>query len=222
MTVADRLDLAAAQPADDEARAVFGSRLSMAQHYAELLATAGVERGLLGPRESGRLWARHLINCAVVTELLPDGARVVDVGSGAGLPGLTFAVRRSDLSIDLVESMQRRVAFLDECVAQLELDDSVRVTRGRVESAEVISSVGQSSWVTARAVAPLDRLVGWCLPLLDVGGRLLALKGERSEVEVREYAKTVQRLGGVVEDIVRCGEGLASEPTKVVVVRRVR
>jgi 16S rRNA (guanine527-N7)-methyltransferase len=207
---------------DDIARAVFGSQLSSAERYAQLLAGDGVAHGLLGPRERDRLWDRHLVNCAVSAELLPMDARVVDVGSGAGLPGLALAIARTDLSVDLVEPMQRRTIFLDECVQVLGLADRVRVVRGRAESADVIRSVGGSEWACARAVAPLDRLASWCLPLLRVGGRLLALKGERAAGEVKEYASVIDELGGVVDDVVRCGERFTSEPTTVIVVRRLR
>ena len=159
---------------------------------------------------------------AVIGELLPAQVRVVDVGSGAGLPGLPLAIARADLSVDLLEPMQRRVAFLNECVQVLELTDRVRVVRGRAETVDAELVVGGGEWVCARAVAPLDRLVGWCLPLLAVGGRLLALKGERAAEEVKEYASAVRDLGGVVDDVVRCGERFTSEPTTVIIVRRRR
>ena len=113
------------------ARAIFGERLPLAIEYAALLATDGVVRGLIGPHEADRLWDRHLLNCAVLTDLLPEGARVVDVGSGAGLPGIVLACRRPDLRIDLVESLARRVAFLEHAVGALDLTSRVRVVHGR-------------------------------------------------------------------------------------------
>lgn len=192
------------QPTPDAARSVFGSRLALAESYARLLAGAGVERGLVGPREPGRIWDRHLLNCAALTPLLPAGARVVDVGSGAGLPGLVLAVRRPDLYVDLVESLRRRTDFLGEVVDELGLGERVRVVRGRVEDPEVVAAVGDADWVTARAVAPLDRLVAWCLPLLRPGGSLLALKGERAKDELAEHASTIRRHGGTHARVVRC------------------
>ncbi|MDT4943586.1 MAG: rRNA (guanine527-N7)-methyltransferase [Pseudonocardiales bacterium] len=199
---------------------LFGDRLDLARRYADLLAADGLTRGLLGPREVPRIWERHLANCAVVTELLPAGARVVDVGSGAGLPGLVLAIRRPDLQVDLVDSLQRRTDFLSDAVARLGLQDQVRVVRGRAEDPLVASSVGDVEWVTARAVAPLDRLVGWCLPLLSAGGRLLAIKGASAQAEVNEHSSTVRRLGGVDLAVVRCGVGAIEEPTSVIVVAR--
>jgi 16S rRNA (guanine527-N7)-methyltransferase len=198
--------------------ALFGARLDLARVYADLLATDGLTRGLIGPREVPRLWERHLGNCAVVTELLPPRARVVDVGTGAGLPGLVFAIRRPDLQVDLVESLHRRVDFLTEIVAQLGLGDSVRVVHGRAEDPAVVASVGDSEWVTARAVAPLDRLVRWCLPLLRPGGRLLAVKGASADTELTEHETAVRRQGGSELKVVRCGVGLIDEPTSVIVV----
>ena len=121
---------------------VFGARLALAERYAELLASAGVVRGLIGPREAGRIWTRHLLNCAAGRRAVPAGARVVDVGSGAGLPGLALAIRRPDLRVDLVEPLQRRVEFLTEAVAALDLGDRVRVLRGRAEEPRDRRAVG--------------------------------------------------------------------------------
>jgi 16S rRNA (guanine527-N7)-methyltransferase len=199
---------------------LFGDRLGLARRYGELLVTEGLARGLLGPREVPRIWDRHLANCAVVTELLPEGARVVDVGSGAGLPGLVLAIRRPDLHVDLVDSLQRRTDFLSEAVARLGLEAQVRVVRGRAEDPLIVDSVGDAEWVTARAVAPLDRLVGWCLPLLRVGGRLLAIKGASAQAEANQHSSTVRRRGGVDLAVVHCGVGALEEPTAVIVVAR--
>jgi 16S rRNA (guanine527-N7)-methyltransferase len=194
--------------------------LPLACRYAELLTSSGVERGLLGPREASRIWERHLLNCAVVGELLPRAARVVDVGSGAGLPGIVLACARPDLRIDLVEPMARRVTFLEEAVAALALARRVSVVRGRAEERAVIRRVAPVAWVTARAVAPLDRLAAWCLPLLKPGGHLLALKGRRGAEELDEHRDAVSRLGGVDQDVVLCGVDLLASPTTVIVIRR--
>lgn len=202
------------------ARGVFGERLDLARRYAALLATDGVERGLIGPREVPRLWDRHLLNCAVVGELVPDGARIVDVGSGAGLPGIALACRRPDLRVDLVESLARRVAFLHEAVDALGLADQMRVVHGRAEDREVLDLIRSAPWVTARAVAPLDRLVRWCLPVLEPGGTLLAIKGARAEPEMQAHEAAISRLGGDAVSIVTCGAGVVDPPVNVVLVRR--
>jgi 16S rRNA (guanine527-N7)-methyltransferase len=195
---------------------VFGERLPLAVAFAQRLATDGVLRGLIGPREVARLWERHLLNCAVITELVPPDARVVDVGSGAGLPGLAMACRRGDLKVDLVESLARRVAFLREVVRVLGVDETVRVVHGRAEDRKARATVGETEWVTARAVAPLERLVKWCVPLLRRGGTLLAIKGERADAEVER----LRRAQGVDVSIVRCGVGTLDTPVTVVAVRR--
>ena len=165
------------------ARAVFGPALDAAVGYAGLLATEGTVRGLIGPREVTRLWERHLLNSAAIASLVPAGARVVDVGSGAGLPGIPLALARPDLTVTLLEPLARRVAFLAECIDRLGL---VRVTvvRGRAEEAPVRRELGGADVVTARAVAPLDKLAGWCLPLLRAGGLLLAMKGSTAAEEL--------------------------------------
>jgi 16S rRNA (guanine527-N7)-methyltransferase len=203
------------------ATGVFGERLTLAVRYAEILATDGVVRGLIGPREVSRLWDRHLLNSAVAADLVPAGARVVDVGSGAGLPGLPMALRRPDLSVDLVEPMQRRTDFLTEVVSELGLGSAVRVVRGRADSPEVIKTVGAADWVVARAVAPLDRLVRWCLPLLAPGGRLLALKGARAADEVDQHRSLIGRLGGGEIEVLRVGEAWPEAATWVVSLQRV-
>src|SRR5689334_23096915 len=126
----------------DGAAALFGDRLDLATRYAHLLAAAGVERGLIGPREVPRLWERHLVNCALPTDLFPTESRVVDVGSGAGLPGLVMAIRRPDLRDDLVESLERRTTFLTEAIDSLGLVGQIRVVRGRAEDRAVVTEVG--------------------------------------------------------------------------------
>ncbi len=199
---------------------VFGPHLAVASRLAELLSTDGIERGLLGPGERDRIWDRHLSNCAVVTDLLPTGARVVDVGSGAGLPGLAMACRRPDLRVDLVESLARRVTYLTEVVARLNMGDRIRVFRGRAEAPETVAGVGGTSWVTARAVAPLERLAVWCLPLLRPGGTLLAIKGDQADAELRRDHRAVERAGGVNAEVVSCGAGMLDSLTTVVCIQR--
>jgi 16S rRNA (guanine527-N7)-methyltransferase len=197
---------------------LFGERLPLASQYAGLLATDGVVRGLIGPREAPRIWDRHLINCAVVSEMIRFGASVVDVGSGAGLPGIVLAVARPDLRITLVEPLARRTAFLSEAVTALGLDSTVTVVRGRAEDLAGFAA----DVVTARAVAPLDRLAGWCLPLAAVGGRLLALKGASAADEVAEHRDAIERLGGGDPVVTLCGVGVIEPPTTVVEIVRER
>jgi 16S rRNA (guanine527-N7)-methyltransferase len=204
------------------ARALFGNRLALAEAYAELLASDGVVRGLIGPREAPRIWDRHLLNCAVLAELIPTGAAVVDVGSGAGLPGIVLAVARLDLTLVLVEPLARRIAFLIEAVTALGLDGQVKVLRARAEDAVGSLPTGPADIVTARAVAPLDRLAGWCLPLTMVGGRLLAFKGASAADEVSAHQEAVRQLGGGVPAVRICGAGRIDPPTTVVEIVRER
>ncbi|HEU0089814.1 MAG TPA: 16S rRNA (guanine(527)-N(7))-methyltransferase RsmG [Pseudonocardiaceae bacterium] len=200
------------------ARVVFGEQLEAAERYAAMLAGPGVVRGVIGPREAGKLWARHMLNSAVLGELLAKGERVLDVGSGAGLPGIPLALARPDLTVVLLEPMARRVEWLREVVAALELP--VRVHRGRVEDPAVRAELGEWDVVTARAVAPLGRLASWCLPLLVADGRLLAVKGARAGAEVARDAVAVRSAGGRAVDIVQCGVAVVQPPTTVVAVRR--
>jgi 16S rRNA (guanine527-N7)-methyltransferase len=215
--VSDALTSPAPPPVAEE---VFGPQLDLARRFGDLLATDAVTRGLIGPREVPRLWERHLLNCAVVSELLPGDARIVDVGSGAGLPGLVLAIRRPDLRVDLVEPQLRRVTFLHEAIQKLQFGGRVRVVRGRADDKAVVTAAGDAQWITARAVAPLDRLVGWCLPLLRPGGDVLALKGSAAATELAEHRSAIHVLGGRDLEVRRCGVDVLAEPTTVVVVRR--
>lgn len=194
------------------AAGVFADRLAAAARYADLLATAGVERGLVGPREVPRLWERHLLNCAVVTPRVPEDATVADVGSGAGLPGLVWAIARPDLDVTLIEPLLRRATFLSEAVEALELD-RVRVLRARAEDVDATFDV-----VTARAVAGLEKLAGWCLPLVRPGGVLLALKGRSAHDEVTASTAALHKRGAT--DIVVTSYGDLAVPTTVVEVTR--
>ena len=187
--------------------------------YAELLSTAGVERGLIGPREVPRLWDRHLLNCAVAVPLVPEGASVIDVGSGAGLPGIVWGIVRPDITVTCLEPLQRRATFLEEAVAELDLIGRVQVVRARAE--DIVRGRGpvtslRARVVTARAVAPLERLSGWTVPLVQPGGELLALKGRSASEEVEASRNVLERLGIVSVEIVECGEGVVDPPTTVV------
>jgi 16S rRNA (guanine527-N7)-methyltransferase len=179
--------------------------------FVALLSSDGVTRGLIGPREVDRLWGRHVANSAVVEALIPLGASLADVGSGAGLPGIPIALVRPDIDVVLIEPLLRRSTFLSEVVAQLGLEDRVTVLRGRAEEVKVVVDV-----VTARAVAPLDKLAGWTLPLVDVGGTVLALKGENAHTELEEASAELERLGGGSAEIVMVGADIVTPATTVV------
>jgi 16S rRNA (guanine527-N7)-methyltransferase len=196
---------------------VFGGGLKGAMRFAGLLERYGVERGLIGPREVGRIWDRHLLNSAVIGELIPQGARVVDVGSGAGLPGVPLALARPDLDIVLVEPMARRVDWLTEVIEFLGLDASV--IRGRAEERAIRSQIGDADVVTSRAVAPLARLAGWCLPLTQKDGMMLAVKGASARDEIARDMAAVARAGGSAPSISECGVGVLETPTTVVIVK---
>lgn len=199
------------------AQTVFGDRYAAAERFVALLAGPGTVRGVIGPKEAGRLWERHVLNSAVLAELIPRHARVLDVGSGAGLPGIPLALARPDLTVALLEPMARRVDWLTQVVAELGLP--VRVYRGRVEDPRTRAELGQWEIVAARAVAPLGRLASWCLPLLIPGGMLLAIKGASADEEVAREAATVRSAGGEIAKIVTCGTTVLRQPTTVVVVR---
>ncbi|AUI62675.1 16S rRNA (guanine(527)-N(7))-methyltransferase RsmG [Amycolatopsis sp. BJA-103] len=197
---------------------VFGDRVEQAIGYVELLERHGVERGLIGPREVDRLWERHVLNSAVIGERIPDGARVVDVGSGAGLPGVPLAISRPDLDIVLLEPMARRVDWLAEVAEKLELP--ITVVRGRAEERQVREELGDADVVTARAVAPLARLANWCLPLVRAQGALVALKGASAGEEIERDRVAVRKAGGGEPEVFECGAKVLEVPSTVVVIHR--
>ena len=202
----------------DAAAQVFGDRLALAERYADMLATDGVERGLIGPREADRLWERHILNSAAIAELISPNSRVADVGSGAGLPGIPLAIARPDLEIALIEPMLRRTVFLELVAETLGLE-SVRVIRHRAENPGAREQA-EFDYVTSRAVASLDKLTRWSLPLLRPDGIMLALKGDRAQAEVDEHGRLMASLGVVDAKMMRCGVEYLDPPATVVVARR--
>ncbi|MGH3756635.1 16S rRNA (guanine(527)-N(7))-methyltransferase RsmG [Actinophytocola sp.] len=204
----------------ESASTIFGDALPAAVRFTELLAAVGMERGLIGPREVDRLWDRHLLNSAVVGERIPNGVRVIDIGSGAGLPGVPLCLARPDLDVTLLEPMARRVVWLEEVVDALRLS-SATVVRGRAEEPGIKRRLSGADVVIARAVAPLDRLWNWAAPLLRQGGQLVALKGETAAAEAARDGGAVKRAGGSLPVVERCGVDLLETPTTIIVVERV-
>lgn len=200
----------------EAARGVFTSdRLDLAVRYAELLATEGVVRGLIGPREAPRLWDRHVLNSAVLAEVIPDGASACDIGTGAGLPGLVVAIVRPDVQMTLVEPLLRRTTFLDEVVEELGLVN-VTVVRGRAED---LHGAATFDVVTSRAVAPLVRLLGWSMPLVAPTGALVAMKGQSIHDEIVSAGEFLSSWRCADPEVLVAGAGVVDPPTTLVRVR---
>jgi 16S rRNA (guanine527-N7)-methyltransferase len=198
-------------PVPASAASVFGPALPAAVTYAGILATRGVEQGLLGPREVPRLWDRHLLNCAVVAELIERRrGTLLDLGSGAGLPGLVLAMVLPDTAVILLEPMERRCRFLAECVTELGLAN-VSVLRGRAEDITLRTDV-----VTARAVAPLSRLAELAIGVAKPGGMVLAIKGRTAAEELKAAGPVLRRIGARDAQVVRAGQGKVVPATTVV------
>ncbi|HVE64003.1 MAG TPA: 16S rRNA (guanine(527)-N(7))-methyltransferase RsmG [Mycobacteriales bacterium] len=195
-----------------DAQEFFGSRVGLAQRYVEFLVDAGVRRGVIGPREGTRIWSRHLLNCAAGAAVVPQGARVLDVGSGAGLPGIPLALARPDVLVDLLEPLTRRTAFLADALTLLSVD-GVAVVRGR--AADHAAMAGASyDVVTARAVTDLGTLHSWARRLLRPGGLLVAYKGAHAEAEL---AAARPRLGGATAYVKEIVHGVHTMATVVVI-----
>jgi 16S rRNA (guanine527-N7)-methyltransferase len=195
------------------AAAVFGSALPAAEKYARLLSVRGVELGVVGPAEAERVWDRHLLNCAAIARLVPARCSLADIGSGAGLPGIVLALLLPGVRVTLVEAMARRVSFLEQCVAELGLEN-VEVVRGRAEdmAGRLVVDV-----VTSRAVAPLEKLAGWCIGLLRPGGKALAIKGASAETELARARPVLARLGVSDARVVEVGSADGAAAATVVV-----
>ena len=178
--------------------------LATLERFAAWLAGPGVERGLLGPREADRVWPRHLINCALVEPLIPTTGSICDVGSGAGLPGIVVAALRPSQPVILLEPLLRRSTFLTEVVDDLELAH-VTVVRARAE--DYAREAPEHGTVIARAVAPLVRLAGWSLPLVEPGGWLLAIKGDSAATELADAAEELEAMKVARSDVITVGEG---------------
>lgn len=202
-------------PPPGAAAILFGENFDTAYRYARILAGAGVDRGLLGPREVDRVWERHVLNSAAVSELLNPDEHIADIGSGAGLPGIPLALARPDVRATLIEPLLRRSDFLREVIDELGID--CRVVRGRAEDRAVRDEVGEADAVVSRAVASLDKLAKWSTPLLGRGGRMLAIKGERAEQEVGEHRGVLRTLGMAQVKVIKCGGRFVDPPVTVVV-----
>ena len=200
-------------PPSVEAVAEFGAALTKAERYAELLATDGVTRGLIGPRETSRLWDRHLMNCALVAEFLPERGELVDIGSGAGLPGIVLAMLRPSLHVLLLEPLLRRSVFLEECIRTLDLPNAT-VLRARAEDKAAAGI--RADVATARAVAPLDKLAGWAAGLLRADGQLIAIKGQSAEAELADARPVLARLGVRSAEVLQAGHGRVVSATTIV------
>ena len=192
------------------ARELYGHRADRIAQYVDILATRGVRYGLLGPREASRIWERHILNSAALSQLIEPESTVIDVGSGAGLPGIPLAVLRADLRITLLEPLLRRFTFLVEARNELELTERVDVVRARAEHHTERYDV-----VVARAVAPLDRLIGWCNPLRRPGGVLLGLKGQNAGVEIGQAAPVLARHR-LAAELITAHANPRADPTLVV------
>ena len=172
----------------EQLRQCFPDGADMLDAYAGILHTRGIEWGLLGPRETDKIWSRHISNSLALVDVLGEGLDIADIGSGAGLPGIPLAICRPDLRFTLLEPLLRRYNFLNLAVEELGLGDRVRVERLRAEDCDEVFDI-----VTCRAVAPLERLLKWSVPLFYPQGELLALKGDSAEDEIRAARKLLER-----------------------------
>lgn len=199
------------EPTPDIAADIFGDRLELAVAYHHSLATTAAERGFIGPKEVSRLWSRHILNCAVISDAFAQSQKVADIGSGAGLPGIPLAIARPDLSVTLIEPLLKRSTYLRQISEELELSN-VTVVRGRAEEQQR----ALFDAVTSRAVAPLGKLAAWSLPLVRAGGSMIAMKGASVGEELERDAKVIAKAGGTDASIFTVGEGSVEQPSTLI------
>ena len=214
MSSVDDDDVSRETSAREKAGSFFGDRLPLALAYAALLRSDGIDHGLIGPREGDRLWSRHLLNCAVLRDVVEPGHMVADVGSGAGLPGIPLAIAVPGLHVTLIEPLERRAAFLVSAVQSLGLGEQLDVVRARAEDRPDLGA--GFDVVTARALAPLSGLLGWTVPLARVGGRVVAMKGEKVREELAAARRELRRYGVQQWRVHSLGQGIVTPPTTVV------
>lgn len=197
------------------AKELFGADMPLVGRYVDILISRGIEWGVIGPREADRIWDRHVLNSVAVAHLIGAADSVVDVGSGAGLPGIPLAILRPDLSVTCVEPLQRRAAFLELAVEELGLGDRVSVVRAR---AEELAGPGHLRYATvaSRALAPLGRLIGWCAPLMAVGGQIMAIKGRSAAEELNRDRPVLDRWS-LTATVIPCPVAGSDEPTYAMV-----
>jgi 16S rRNA (guanine527-N7)-methyltransferase len=200
------------EPEPAAAAVVFGDQIEAARAFTRDLAQYGELLGLIGPLELPRLWTRHVINSGLVAPLIKQGARVGDVGSGAGLPGLVLALARPDAHFLLIEPMERRTAWLSEEASRLGLSN-VEVIRSRAEDVRLPAKLDQ---VTARAVSALRTLIPLTAPLVRSGGELILMKGAAVEAEITAADKVIRRFRLSSPEILVLGSELDTEITRVV------
>jgi 16S rRNA (guanine527-N7)-methyltransferase len=207
-------DVSRETSAREHAERFFADRMSLAEAYADILRTDGIDHGLIGPREGARIWSRHILNCAVLRELVQPADLVADIGSGAGLPGIPLAIAIPGLRVTLVEPLERRAAFLVAAVAALGIGGQIDVLRARAEERPDLDA--SFNVVTARALAPVSGLLGWTVPLTKPGGRVIAMKGAKVREELAAARRELRRYGVQEWRMHSLGQEIVSPPTTVV------
>lgn len=193
---------------------VFGKNYPKAMEYAEILTSLGIERGLIGPREAGRIWDRHILNCAVLASYLPSKVKLLDIGTGAGLPAIPLILAKENLQITALEPLLRRVEFLE--LVKQELDLNIQIVRGRAEEKSIQAKIGKVEVVTSRAVANLGKLAEYAKPYLTKGGKLLALKGDLAQQELADNLDKLNKLHFSEWQVIKAGSGILVNTTNII------
>ena len=201
--------------APDAALIIFGNRFNKAEKYAKILASSGLERGLIGPNEVHHIWNRHILNGVFIKELLNCNEQIIDLGSGAGIPGIPLALAREDIGITLIEPLLKRSKFLHEIVAKLDLN--VEIIRERIGNIKHNKYLKKWDVVVSRAVAPLDKLTDWSIPLLQSNGRMISIRGKNSSIKLKTNQYILKTVDTMKIKTTKCGIQYLDSPTFVVI-----
>lgn len=145
---------------------------------------------------------KHYADCALIAPLIPDNAALCDVGTGGGFPSLPIAILRPDISVLAVDSTQKKLDYVANTASLLGLSN-LRIKAARAESLGQMAEFREAfDAVTARAVARMNILCEWCLPLVKRGGIFLAMKGRDGMTEYEEAKNAIQVLGGIAQQTI--------------------
>ena len=172
-------------------------RAAAFNRYAEMLRERNEKINLTAITEPEEVKVKHFLDSCSAAELLPEGASVLDIGSGAGFPGLPLKIVRPDLTVTLLDSVNKKVAFVSDVVAELKLS-GVTAVHARIED---FPHKGEYDAVVSRAVAELSTLAEYALPFVKIGGAFIAYKSEKAESEAEAAASAITLLGGRIREI---------------------
>ena len=198
-------------------------QLNQFSTYADLLVEWNEKMNLTAIIESNEIATKHFTDSLYGAKFLKDAKTLIDVGTGAGFPGLPLKIANPSLSLTLLDSLNKRLNFLAEVKSELELFD-VELIHSRAEDGASVNSHLRESFdaATSRAVANLSILCEYCLPYVKLGGVFLAYKGGDVEDELAESQNAIETLGGEVNGIFKYTIPKTDITHSIVVIKKIK